>query len=591
MLNNYGIEDLPVTRYVFFTGKGGVGKTSLSCATAVALAERGKRVILISTDPASNLQDIFGRELGSKGTPISEVTGLTVANFNPEVAAAEYRERAVGPYRGVLPDEVVANMEEQLSGACTLEIAAFNEFAASLADEGLRREYDHILFDTAPTGHTLRMLQLPSAWHEFIETNTHGASCLGQLSGLEKERAIYAEAVETLKDPELTTLVLVSRAERAPLNEAARASLELGKLGILNQRLLINGLLSGNSDETLRSIVAQQTGALADMPDELKGISISSIPLKTYNISGVEQLKSFFKDDGRVEDGTGSDAVTKISSRIYQEMGYDIGLESIVDDLSKSSKRVIFTMGKGGVGKTTVAVALAEALHGRGHKVHLATTDPAAHLKGLIVEKPCLTVSAIDEQAALERYRQDVLSTVAHLSPEDIAYLEEDMRSPCTQEIAVFRAFAEIVARSEDEMVIIDTAPTGHTLLLLDATLSHHREVARTQGQIPESVRNLLPRLRDPEWTEVLIVTLAENTPYHEADRLEADLKRAGIHSKWWIVNNLLGMSGSDDLAIQTKGAAEKEWVQRIHAHTGGHMALIGWNASWMAFDKKVLER
>ncbi len=97
-------DSLPLTKYLFFTGKGGVGKTSVACTTAVALADRGKRVVLVSTDPASNLQDVFGAELDNKGTPIQEVPNLTVANFDPEQAAAEYREGVVGPFRGKLPE-------------------------------------------------------------------------------------------------------------------------------------------------------------------------------------------------------------------------------------------------------------------------------------------------------------------------------------------------------------------------------------------------------------------------------------------------------------------------------------------------------
>lgn len=211
MFKKFNVKDMNLTKYLFFTGKGGVGKTSTACAVAVTLADKGKKIMLISTDPASNLQDVFNTELNNKGVHIKEVPNLVVANFEPEEAAAEYKESVIAPYRGKLPEVVLKNMEEQLSGSCTVEIAAFNEFSTFITDEKVEKEYDHIIFDTAPTGHTLRMLQLPSAWSNFINESTHGASCLGQLSGLESKKEVYKNAVNTLADKDKTTLILVSR--------------------------------------------------------------------------------------------------------------------------------------------------------------------------------------------------------------------------------------------------------------------------------------------------------------------------------------------------------------------------------------------
>ena len=256
-----------LTKYLFYTGKGGVGKTSVACATAVSLADGGRKVLLISTDPASNLQDVFAMELTNRGTPIPGVPNLAVANLDPIEAAAEYRERVIAPYRGKLPASVIANMEEQLSGSCTIEIAAFNEFSGFITDEDVQREYDHIIFDTAPTGHTLRMLQLPSAWSNFIGESTHGASCLGQLSGLEGKKSIYRRAMETLADERLTTLILVARPETAPLREAERASGELSALGIDNRMLIVNGVLAEHGDTLSSSLREGQQAALADMPE------------------------------------------------------------------------------------------------------------------------------------------------------------------------------------------------------------------------------------------------------------------------------------------------------------------------------------
>lgn len=556
-----------LTKYLFYTGKGGVGKTSIACATAVNLADSGKRVLLVSTDPASNLQDVFDTPLSGIATPIAEVPNLDVANLDPVQAAAEYRESVIAPYRGKLPELVLASMEEQLSGSCTVEIAAFNEFSNFIINKELEQKYDHILFDTAPTGHTLRMLQLPSAWSNFISDSTHGASCLGQLSGLESKREIYKTAVETLTDGIRTTLILVTRPEAAPLKEIERASCELAELGILNQCMVINGVLADYDDTISKSLYDKQQKALIDMPKSLKGITTYMVPLRAYNITGIQNIR---------------DLLTKNSYAMSSEIiktEHIYSLKDVIDNLYHSGKKVIFTMGKGGVGKTTLAAAIALGLAEKGEKVHLTTTDPAAHLKFVLDEDSGITMSHIDENRELSRYQEEVLSKAREtMSEEDIAYIEEDLRSPCTQEIAVFRAFAELVERAENEIVVIDTAPTGHTLLLLDSTLSYHKEVQRTQGNIPDSVKKLLPRLRSTE-TEVIIVTLPEATPVYEALRLEEDLKRANIAAKWWVINASLYHTKTTNALLAAKAHNEIPWVNKIAEHTNGSFAVIAWSA------------
>lgn len=557
-----------LTKYLFYTGKGGVGKTSIACATAVSLADSRKKVLLISTDPASNLQDVFSMELTNKGTPIPGVPNLDVANLDPIEAAAEYRESVIAPYRGKLPSSVIANMEEQLSGSCTIEIAAFNEFSSFITDEKVQQEYDHIIFDTAPTGHTLRMLQLPSAWSNFISESTHGASCLGQLSGLEGKKAIYKQAVATLADASLTTLILVTRPETAPFTEAERASGELSALGIRNQMLVVNGVLTEHSDTLSSSLYEKQQAALAAMPESLRAFPRYMVPLRAYNVTGLANVRALLHVD-HVTTHTQTLKAAHIPS-----------LNDVIDELATQGKRVIFTMGKGGVGKTTVAAAVALGLAARGKKVHLTTTDPAAHLKFVLDEDGDVSMSHIDEAEELKKYQSEVLkkARASGMSDEDIAYVEEDLRSPCTQEIAVFRAFAEIVERADDQVVVIDTAPTGHTLLLLESTQSYHHEIQRTKGEIPESVERLLPRLKSEE-TEVLIVTLPEATPVYEALRLEDDLKRAGIAAKWWIVNQSLHGTNTANPMLAAKAAGEVEWLNRIDEHANGKFALIVWNA------------
>lgn len=566
-MKNFNLESINPTKYLFFTGKGGVGKTSTACAVAVNLADSGKRIMLISTDPASNLQDVFDTELDGKGVAIGSVPGLVVANLNPEEAAREYRESVIAPYRGKLPDIAIANMEEQLSGSCTVEIAAFDQFSNFITDKTVEDEYDHIIFDTAPTGHTLRMLQLPSAWSNFISESTHGASCLGQLAGLEDKKEMYKHAVENLADRNKTTLILVSRPETTPLAEAERSSVELSELDIENQILIINGVLEEASDSISQSILDRQMEAIKSMPKGLSELETFMIPLRSYNVLGIDKLRSFFHRD----DFNGSSRYSKSSDLK--------GLDSLIQDIYSTGKKVVFTMGKGGVGKTTIAATIALALANKGEKVTLTSTDPADHLNYVIEGAENIKLVKIDEDEELEKYRNEVLEKARNsdLGQEDIEYIEEDLRSPCTQEIALFRAFAEIVDQAEDEIVVIDTAPTGHTLLLLDSTQSYHKEVARTSGETPISIQRLLPRLRDENQTEVVIVTLPEATPVFEAQRLHGDLARAGISNKWWVVNQCLSMVDTDSPMLMARAQSEKQWIEKASEISGGNFVAIPW--------------
>ncbi len=573
MYSLFNPNQMAVTPFLFFTGKGGVGKTSTACATAVALADQGKKVLLVSTDPASNLQDVLEVELTNDPKSILSVANLSACNIDPEQAAKAYKESVVGPYRGKLPEAVLATMEEQLSGACTVEIAAFDEFSHLLADEEILAQYDHVLFDTAPTGHTLRLLQLPTAWSGFLEDSTHGASCLGPLAGLEGKKALYKKAVDSLSDGDKTTLILVARPDNSSLLEADRASFELKEIGIKNQLLIVNGLLQSHQPEDAVSTAfyKRQRDAIEQTPEALKQVMAYSLPYVSYSLTGVENLRHLFSSYA-------------IHSSEAEETGEPLdlpGLNGVINDFSEHNTRVIFTMGKGGVGKTSVASAIAVGLSEKGHQVHLTTTDPAAHLAYTFEgsgTRDNLSISSINPEIEVARYKETVIEQAGSaMTGEELAYLKEDLESPCTEEIALFQAFAKVVEKSENEIVVIDTAPTGHTLLLLDSTEAYHKEMSRSTGDVPDSVKKLLPRLRNPKETGVVIVTLAEATPVLEAARLEEDLKRAGIEAKWWVINQSLYATDTADAVLKGRAISEKKWIRKVEGELAQKCAIVPW--------------
>jgi len=559
------------TRFLFFTGKGGVGKTSLACASAIALADRGRRVLLVSTDPASNLDEVLGVRLTTAPTGIPGVPRLVALNIDPAAAAAAYREKLVGPYRDKLPAAIVRSMEEQLSGACTMEIAAFDEFARLLGEPEATADLDHVLFDTAPTGHTLRLLSLSGAWTGFFENSTTGNSCLGPLAGLAKQREIYERAVAALAEAGSTTLVLVSRAQRAALTEAERTSNELAAIGVRNQRLILNGMFQAAAGDPV-ALALQERGqeALAGAKEFLARLPVTEVTLRAHNLVGIPALRALVRPELA--------AANPRIERLGSNMPPTESLTELVDALAQAGNGVVMTMGKGGVGKTTIAAAIATELVRRGHQVHLSTTDPAAHIAVAAGQLEGLHISRIDPQAETRSYVEQVLATAGRdLDAKARALLEEDLRSPCTEEIAVFRAFARTVAQGRDAVVVLDTAPTGHTLLLLDATESYHREIARKASDMPEEVRELLPRLRDADFTRVLVVTLPEATPVHEAAALQVDLRRAAIEPFAWVVNQSFAGSGSRDPLLVARGNGEIQFIREVTGQLSKRTALVPW--------------
>jgi arsenite-transporting ATPase len=551
-------------RFLFFTGKGGVGKTSIACATAVNLAQGGKRVLLVSTDPASNVGQVFGKRIGNTITEIPEVPGLSTLEIDPQAAAQLYRDRIVGPVRGLLPDAVVKGIEEQLSGACTTEIAAFDEFTALLVDGSLTAGFEHIIFDTAPTGHTIRLLQLPGAWSGFLEAGKGDASCLGPLAGLEKQRIQYRSAVEALANPDRTRLVLVARAQSSTLREAATTYQELSSVGMARQHLVINGILpeeESRHDPLAEAVYRREQEALRNIPPILEQLPCDRVVLKPFNLVGLEALRQLFVEASPVED------VAEVGDLRIETPN----LHKLIDDIAASGHGLVMVMGKGGVGKTTLAAAVAVELAHRGLPVHLTTSDPASHLsETLHGSLDGLTVSRIDPHAETERYRNHILETKgASLDAEGRALLEEDLRSPCTQEIAVFQAFSRVIREAGKKFVVMDTAPTGHTLLLLDATGAYHREVARQMDSAGlHHYTTPMMQLQNADQTKILLVTLAETTPVLEASLLQEDLRRAGIEPWAWIINNSVAAAHPRSPLLKKRALNE---LKEIHAVATAH--------------------
>ncbi|EPN4104991.1 MULTISPECIES: arsenical pump-driving ATPase [Enterobacter cloacae complex] len=561
------LKDIPP--FIFFTGKGGVGKTSLACATAVWLADQGKRTLLVSTDPASNVGQVFSQTIGHRITDISTVENLAAMEVDPMAAAQAYRDRVLDPVRGLMPADVVSSIEEQLSGSCTTEIAAFDEFTGLLTNHELREKYDHIVFDTAPTGHTIRMLELPGAWSGYLEANPDAAANLGPLVGLEKQQHQYSDAVKALSDAALTRLVLVARAQASTLKEVSHTHDELSVIGLQHQHLAINGVLppfAGEDDPLAQSILVREEKALQAMPDNLANLPRSQLYLKPFNLVGLEALRELF---------TQSKAAPALPDTTLNVLDLP-KLSSLVDELSQTGNGLVMTMGKGGVGKTTIAASVAVSLAKRGHKVHLTTSDPAAHLSyTLDGSLPNLQVSRIDPKVETERYRRFVLENQGKgLDAEGLAVLEEDLRSPCTEEIAVFQAFSRIIKEADDHFVIMDTAPTGHTLLLLDATGAYHREMVRQMGQTHDNLLTPMMLLQDPEKTKVIIVTLAETTPVLEAANLQQDLRRAEIEPWAWVINSSLAAAKPSSPFLVTRANRELPLINDVTEQFAERIAL-----------------
>lgn len=563
------------TRYLFFTGKGGVGKTSVSSAVAINLADSGKRILLVSTDAASNLDEMLGVELRNYPVKVPSVPNLSILNIDPKVAADEYRKRVLAQMGTQSSDEEKSNVKEQLSGACTTEIAAFDEFANLLAEN--KNEYDHIIFDTAPTGHTLRLLSLPKAWTGFLSGNDRGASCLGPHSGLKMQESRFLQALNTLSDKKITTVILVTRPEVGAIKEVAKSSIELIELGLSNQRLIINGKFkaSDSNDEVAASIEKLESDTISLLPPELKNIPQDEITLKPFDTIGISALRNLIDPEFKLS----------VASSFNKSPNSISSLHSLIEDFSKRDHGLIMVMGKGGVGKTTVASAIAIGLIKKGKKVHLTTTDPAAHLEVTMqgtIEG--LTVDKIDPKIETQKYIDKIMERKgAKLSLEEKKLLLEDLQSPCTEEVAVFHAFSGMVSKAQNTFVVMDTAPTGHSLLLMDATGAYHKQTIRDLSKSGiSSTRIVTPlmRLQDPNYTQIVLVTLPETTPVIQAEELQEDLRRASIEPYAWIINKSLLFSGTNDPLLLARMKGEDVQIKKIKNSLAKRLYFLPWQST-----------
>ncbi|MEO8015165.1 MAG: arsenical pump-driving ATPase [Polaromonas sp.] len=564
------------TRFLFFTGKGGVGKTSLSTAAAIALADSGRRVLLVSTDAASNLDEMLGVPLRNQAQAVPGVPGLDMLNIDPDAAAEAYRLRVLAQLEANASEDERKTVREQLSGACTTEIAAFDEFAALLAGEAEGSGgYDHIVFDTAPTGHTLRLLSLPKAWSGFLAGNDRGASCLGPHSGLKMQEARFNAALAALGDASLTTVLLVTRPDPRPMQEAARTAGELRTLGLSNQRLVVNGVFhaSGPGDATARAIEALGREAIATMPDALASLPRDEVPLRAFDTVGLPALRALL--------GSGAAPASLPQTGISAADLPAEPLGRLADELAALGHGLVMVMGKGGVGKTTIAAALAVGLVQRGHSVHLTTTDPAAHVaQTLNGSLTGLKVGRIDPRQETEAYIAKMMAARGKdLDEAGRALLLEDLQSPCTEEVAVFHAFSRVVNEARSAFVVLDTAPTGHSLLLMDATGAYHRQMLQQYEGSANAVHLITPlmRLQDASMTHVILVTLPEVTPVSQAAALQEDLRRAKIEPWAWVINKSIAATGTTDPLLQARLAGEHRQTARIASGLARRTFVLPW--------------
>jgi arsenite-transporting ATPase len=591
------------TQYIFFSGKGGVGKTSMACTHAVRLAEEGKKTLIVTTDPASNLADVFEQEIGHQITKIRDIAGLWAMEIDPDKATQEYIDRAMAPIRAAFPPQIVQVMEEQMSGPCTAEVAAFDRFTdfletptnANRADT----DFDVVIFDTAPTGHTIRLLELPSEWSQTIEAANAGSgqTCLGPTAAIQDAKQKYERALAAMRDAEQTTFIFVLNPEAISIKETQRAIQELSKLGIHNYRLIVNGIIPVESAENpLFTARAEMQARYLSQIETLFPYPKQKMNLLAGEIKGLKRLRQVAKIffDGAAPDGTFE------AEDIRPRMA---GLATPIEEIwariqPNGHHRTVFFAGKGGVGKTVASCITAVWLARQGYKTLLLTTDPAAHLGDVldtpvddkiapVSGQPNLWAAKIDPKAAAEAYKARILEDARRRGrPESaIATMEEELNSPCTEEMAAFDKFIEYASQDEWQAVVFDTAPTGHTLRLLELPVDWSKQIdvkvfASVDTTAADDVAKkrfgkVIEMMRDPAQSTFAFVMYPEATPILEAWRAAQELSTVGIRPGMVVSNFIIPPEQATTPFVQSRRAMQEKYMAEIAERFGVPLVQI----------------
>lgn len=558
-----------MTKYIFFSGKGGVGKTTMASAAAIHYALIGKETLIVTTDPASNLADVFEQEIGHKITPINELSNLFAMEIDPDEATREYKERIIGPFREIMPEDVIASLEEQLGGACTTEIASFDRFI----DFMMVDDYDVIVFDTAPTGHTIRLLELPVDWSKHIEESAKGSgqTCLGPVQAMQESKDKYDRAIALLRNPDRTTFIFVMRPEELSLYETLRASKELETIGIKSGEVIINGILPEDVCELafFRKKYETQQKIIRDTEQKISKPKRYML-LRDSEVKGLAALQDVAEELFNSPLSRGGRGVYPSLEKMGKGRFYDEKIIPLNPPLKKgeinhlllptNGTKAIFFTGKGGVGKTTISCIIAFCIAQKGFKTLLVTTDPAAHI-GKVLDRKVrsepteitknLYAVMIDQEVAFTEYKKKILDDAKGKYSEDMLIaMEEELNSPCMEEMAAFEKFAQFIESKNYAVIIFDTAPTGHTLRLLDLPFDYAKQVelmidtkagtSAIKDMSKERFKGIIDFLRDKQKTIFTIVLYPESTPIEESYRAMLDLKEAGIETQLVIANMVL---------------------------------------------------
>ncbi|WP_250858338.1 TRC40/GET3/ArsA family transport-energizing ATPase [Oceanirhabdus seepicola] len=550
------------TKFIFFSGKGGVGKTSMSCSTGVHYADIGKRTLIVTTDPAANLSDVFEQEIGHKITKINGIENLFAMEIDSEKATEEYKERSLAPMRELFDDEMIKIAEEQLSGPCTEEMASFDKFIDFMEED----DFDIIIFDTAPTGHTIRLLELPVDWSSHIEESSKGSgqTCMGPVALIQESKEKYDDAIRKLRDTTKTEFTFVMQPEQTSLDETLRSCNELKELGIETGKIIINGLIPKEEavNPFFKSRYEMQQKYLQKIQDEFKGVSMSTMELFHTELKGIEIFRTCGEKlyDKSNRENENFDFAT--DDKIYDDLIID---NENVDELiypQNGKRKNIFFSGKGGVGKTSMACITAIRTASKGYKTLLMTTDPAAHI-GNVLEKPVyheiteihevenLYAVKIDQKKAAEEYKKSVLQGAReHFDESTLQAMEEEMNSPCTEEMAAFQKFMQYAIMEEFDVIVFDTAPTGHTLRLLELPMDWSKQIQFKAGESAEiseadktereKFNKVIEILKDKEITTFAFVMYPEKTPIMESYRASKELETVGIKTQLAIANLII---------------------------------------------------